>query len=153
MRAPDLTIGDAERPYMLRWHLIKWRGWQLCLHKICRSDDDRALHDHRADNWSFILWGNYEEVLAAGWRPGCTKNPAHLLHLIHFRHRFWPYFRPAELPHRLIVDKPVWTLWLRAPPRREWGFWCPKRWVPWLTFIGEDYRTSGTSPIRNGCDE
>jgi hypothetical protein len=135
---------------MLRWHLLKWRGWQLCLHNIRRSDDDRALHDHRGNNLSIPLWRSFHEVLAVGWHPGL--NPAQLPHRVHRRWPFCPIFRPAELPHRLVIGRPVWTLWLRYPPRREWGFWCPKGWVHWLKFIGEDYTKSGKSPMRGGCD-
>lgn len=137
MREPDLIIGPEDDPYMLRWHLIRWRGWQLALHKICRSDDDRALHDHVGDNISFILRGQYTEM------P--DRQVYGVGNVI---------FRKAEKSHRLVLNagQSVWTLWLRWPPRRQWGFHCPKGWVHWKEFIGQDYNTTGKSPIGKGCD-
>lgn len=141
MWQPDLIIGPEDGPYMLRWHLIRWRGWQLALHKICRSDDDRALHDHVGDNVSLILRGRYTE-LPGEWGRGTVYGAGSVI------------FRKAETPHRLVLDKGAvaWTLWLRWPPRRQWGFHCPKGWVHWKQFIGEDYHTTGKSPIGRGCD-
>lgn len=113
--APDLIIGPVDRPYIYRWHLFQIAGRQLALHKIMRSDDSRALHDHKADNWSFILWGEYTEITPfarAVWGP-----------LSFIR-------RKAEDAHRLIVDKPVWTLWYRGKPRRMWGFYAQEGWLP-----------------------
>lgn len=114
MRKPDLVIGPSDRPYMLRWHLFRFRGWQLALHKICRSDDARALHDHKADNWSMILWGGYTEI-----RPFAQAVHGPLATV----------FRKAEEAHRLVLDKPAWTLWLRWPARRAWGFYAPEGWM------------------------
>lgn len=140
MLKPDLVIGPEDDPYMLRWHLFRWRGWQLALHKIRRSDDDRALHDHSGDNLSIILRGQYTEMPERRvFGAGNT------------------IFRKAEKPHRLVLNddsraNPVWTLWFRWPPRRQWGFHCPGRgWVHWREFIGEDYATTGKSPIGRGC--
>jgi hypothetical protein len=141
MRTPDLIIGPRDNPQTLRWHLLRWRGWQLSLHKWCRSDEDRALHDHTGDSISLILNYGYIEKTpyAAHWRPAWR-----------------PIFRKAEAPHRIILDAdsaPVWSLWLRWPPRREWGFHCPKGWRHWRDFCAErDYKASGTSTVGRGCD-
>lgn len=144
MRKPDLTIGPLENPYMLRWHIFRWRGWQLALHKICRSDDDRALHDHVGDNISVILKGRYTEY-PGEWGHGTVYSaPAFI-------------FRKAETPHRLVLDEGgvTWTLWLRWPPRREWGFHCPNGWRHWKAYIAptEDYYKDGVSVVGKGCDD
>ena len=139
MRTPDLIIGPRDNPYMYRWHLLRFRGWQLSLHKIWRSDDDRALHDHSGDNLSIILKGQYTEL------PDRQVYGAGNV-----------IFRKAEKAHRLVLDegKPVWTLWLRWPPRREWGFHCPKGWRHWKQFVKTpDYSTPGSvSEAGPGCD-
>lgn len=133
-RPPDLIVGGADNPYLMRWTLWRWRGWQLALHKICRSDDDRALHDHVGDNLSIILKGSYLEVRNEGT----------------FRPKVPLVFRKAETPHRLIIDgEPVWTLWLRWPKRREWGFHCPQGWVNWKNFVTGT--NTGVSGIGKGC--
>lgn len=145
MRAPDLIIGPKDNPYIHRWHLWRWRGWQLSLHKIFRSDDDRALHDHTANNVSFILKGWYSDITG---RRGAYK-------VKHCR-RFSLIFRKAETPHRIFVHTaaPVWTLWLRGPPRREWGFHCPQGWRHWKQFVAsQDYSQPGSvSEAGPGCN-
>lgn len=109
---------------MHRWHLLRWHGWQLALHKIWRSDDDRAMHDHIGDNVSVLLTGCYEELRSC---PRCKQGEVSGHSAL--RIPLIPYFRRAETPHRLVLTKPVWTLWLRWPRRREWGFHCPSGWV------------------------
>lgn len=73
-RPADQYIGEG--PYMLRWWLFgtsKKRddygnpqprrpfGWSFYLHIFLRSDDDRALHDHPWDFWTFLLVNGYRE--------------------------------------------------------------------------------------------
>lgn len=68
-RPPDFIIGGSNRPYMLRWWLIRRnRFFNIYLHKFLRSDDDRALHDHPWLNMSYLLDGEYIEhsILAGG---------------------------------------------------------------------------------------
>ena len=146
MRPPDLIIGPKDQPQTLRWHLIRWRGWQVALHKWLRSDNDRALHDHKSDNVSILLWGTYREWFSHAWQHPKWK----------LRVPFLPIYRRAETPHRveLVDEKPVWTLWIRGPERRNWGFWCsPFRWVPWEDYLAErDYSVPGSSStVGNGC--
>lgn len=150
MRDPDLIIGPRSNPQTHRWHLwlpasLKKRGWQLALHRWFRSDDDRALHDHKAWSISLLLWGRYREWMSHAWQTP--------------RYRvvfpFVPVFRRAEQPHRvsLINDRKVWSLWLRGPQKREWGFYCPKGWRIWYEYISSrDYMTPGSvSEIGKGC--
>lgn len=143
-RKPDLVIGPLHNPYMLRWNLLNWRGWQLALHKIVRSDDDRALHDHSADNLSIIIKGCYVE-LPGEWGHGTLHVAPAVI------------FRKAEKPHRLVIGHGavVWTLWLRWPPRREWGFHCPKGWRHWRDYVAErgEYYKEGVSTVGRGCDD
>jgi len=153
MRPPDLTIGPRSNPQTYRWHLWlpkSWyaAGWRLNLHQWFKSDDDRALHDHRGDSFSIILWGGYYEVSSHAWEPLKRKwyGPGSIL------------WRQGETPHRVEL-KPgaagkVWTLWLRAPFRREWGFWCPKGWRRYDEYIAErDYTKPGSvSSVGRGCN-
>lgn len=164
MRPPDLVIGPVENPYMHRWHLMRWNGWQIALHKIWRSDDDRAVHDHVGDNLSILLWRTYKELmrkyLPAGsiYRVSAWKQDGDgrmYRDEIVQREWFGIYFRKAEAPHRLILDKPVWTLWLRWPSRRQWGFHCPKGWRHWKEYVAkpdQQYAVNGSSEIGIGCD-
>lgn len=124
-RHPDLVIGD-DHPYLSRWELWRPFGCQVAIHKITRSDDDRAPHDHVSWHGSIILSGGYIEHIGgrARWRaPGAV------------------IFRRAETLHRL--ELPVnnaginycWTVWIRGPKYRDWGFMCAGgRWVQWEKF-------------------
>lgn len=127
---PDLIIGPPDNPYMHRWFIRKGHEEpSVYIHKFFRGDDERALHDHRSDNESIILEGEYVEWLApkcdesvnsCGWdleRPEA-----------HHRKAGDRVYRVAEQPHRiaLINGGPVTTLWLKSGDRRDWGFWVPR---------------------------
>lgn len=164
MRTPDLIIGPRDNPQTLRWHIFKWRGWQLALHKWCRSDDDRALHDHSGHNVSFILSraGYWELVREYGgtwlpdtWQIDCAGRVYR--DRWYWRRRWRVYFRRADQPHRIALAPdlgPVWTLWLRWPPIREWGFHCPAGWRHWKDYTNtRDYSAPGSvTEIGRGCD-
>lgn len=151
MRGPDLTIGPRDAPQTLRWHIFRWRGWQLALHKWLRSDDDRALHDHSGHNLSIILNKGYWELVRTQTSKGAVYD------LWRYRRPFVPYFRRADAAHRIALapaTAPVWSLWLRWPPIREWGFHCPKGWRHWKDYCDtRDYSTPGSSStVGPGCD-
>jgi hypothetical protein len=136
MRAPDFVIGPHSTPYMLRWWVIPRNRWfNIYLHKILKSDDDRALHDHPWINVSILLRGSYREITPRG----------------EFVRKAGSFvFRRAKSLHRLVVDEGthVWSLFITGPVIREWGFECPKGWRPWREFV--DARDSGQ--IGRGCD-
>lgn len=139
MREPDLIIGPKASPQTLRWHLLRWRGLQIALHRWLRSDSDRALHDHSAGNVSILLSGAYREWFSHAWQEPRWK----------LRLPFVPYYRQAATPHRVeLINGPLWSLWIRFSPSREWGFWCSvKRWVHWTDYV--DNRDSGL--VGRGC--
>jgi len=146
---PDLIIGPPSDPQTKRWHILKRRGWQLALHEWHRSDHDRALHDHSADNWSIILDGWYDEVFSHRWEAMRMK----------LRRPWIPFYRRADEPHRVVIEPRVlnrgrcYTLWLRMPPRREWGFVCKHGWRHNADYIAErNYYDSKASTVGKGCD-
>jgi len=142
VRKPDLIIGDP--PQTKRWHLFRWRGIQVALHRWLRSDNDRALHDHSADNISILLTGVYWEWFSHAWEPRRRK----------LRFPLIPYYRKAETMHRVQLGHgPVWSIWIRFKPRREWGFRCPQGWRHWKDFLDQDYTKypGSVSNIGRGC--
>src|SRR5258708_10658997 len=108
-RAPDFVIGDRQRPYMNRWHLVpRNRYFNIYLHEFLRSDDDRAEHDHPwLFNISFLLDGNYIEHTPKGqevFTRGAIK------------------FRNATSPHRIEIAPgcaPCWPLFITDPKVRN----------------------------------
>lgn len=136
MRKPDFIIGPHNAPYLRRWWVIpRNRFFNIYLHEILKSDDDRALHDHPWINCSVLLRGSYTEVTPVG--QFIRRAPALV-------------FRRAVSSHRLIVeaDKSVWTLFITGPVIRDWGFHCPKGWRHWKQFVNE--RDSGQ--VGRGCE-
>lgn len=139
-RPPDFIIGEPDDPYIHRWWVIPRNRWfNIYLHKIMRSDDDRALHDHPWWNVSVVLRGGYMEHTARGeriWRGVGSIVP-----------------RGAITAHRLEIQPehaPIaWTLFLTGPRIRTWGFHCPQGWVPWFEFVSKSDKGS----IGRGCGE
>ena len=158
-REPDVIIGGAERPYLLRWWVIPRNSYfNIYLHKFLRSDDDRALHDHPWASCSILLTGDYLEEVPACSREAWLAGNRATMKLP--RRRFHPYFRKPEAVHRVELlpefekvgfdiprnrylyavksEKPVWTIFLTGPWRRSWGFWCPQGFRPWREFTAAD---------------
>jgi hypothetical protein len=163
MRKPDLIIGPRDNPQTIRWHWLKAFGFQFALHKWLRSDSDRTPHDHKADNVSIILspQGYWELVrewydTPRGGDPYCTVSRRWYYDRWHFRKPWRIYFRKAETLHRvkLCDTRSVWTIWIRWPERREWGYWCDgKGWVHNRDYNKQtDYYREGVSEVGQGCD-
>lgn len=123
-RAPDVVIGDPAAPYMRRWWVIpRNEHCNVYLHEILRSDDDRALHDHPWGNTSLLIAGRYVEHTPEG---------------SFLRERGWSGTREASAAHRLEIlpGESSLSLFITGPKVRDWGFHCPKGWVPWQQFTG-----------------
>lgn len=129
---PTQIIGPADRPYMLRWILFRYRSWpRIYIHKFMRSDDDRALHDHPWWFISILLKGSYNEVRDDG--VVVRSAPSIAFRPLYFRHRILLNWAPTSLGL-----EPVWTLFITGPHMRGWGFWCEDNFVPWREFDGCD---------------
>jgi hypothetical protein len=126
---------------MKRW-IFKTPWGDIRIHNILRSDADDALHDHPMSFWTFILKGSYCEVL-----------PLHPFNDEFFEDSYatkrvfrrWLSIRwvEAEQPHRLILEKPVWTLVLTNQSNRDWGFYPykfgKKHWVSEQKYFGDKF--------------
>lgn len=139
-RAADVLIGGSAAPYMKRWFIIPRNRWfNIYLHHFLRSDDDRALHDHPSFNLSILLKGSYTEwtIAAGGVHHAVIRSAGQFK------------FRTASSAHRIeLHDGPCWTLWIKGPTYRTWGFHCPQGWRRWQDFTG-DY---GSKDKGKGCD-
>ena len=176
---PDFVIGDPANPYLLRWYLTPWRRWlsayhratgwrkwllwpanllpNVYLHKFCRPDEDRALHDHPFAYASRILVGSYIEHTIKEGGIHCRK----------VRNAGSWAFRRAKSAHRvelfrvgeLISDTweekeppeywSCWTLFIIGPRVRDWGFHCKSGWVPWQEFT----KAENPGEVGKGCGE
>lgn len=141
-RPPDVIIGTAENPYLLRWWLIpRNRLLNIYLHRFMRSDDDRALHCHPWANLSVLLEGEYtEHTIAQG-----GVNHKRVIKAGEWRLRL-----TGKLAHRIeLHNGSCWTLFITGPKYRQWGFHCPKGWRHWQDFTAENDKHS---MIGKGCD-
>lgn len=149
-REPDFIIGGREAPYLRRhWLIPRNRFFNIYVHEFLRPDDDRALHDHPwAFNASWLLEGAYIE-----WTPNPSNGNPHRPVCRFLKTGDWK-FRKGPAPHRVQLHKiagrevPCWTVFITGPRVREWGFHCPKGWVPWREFV--DSRDAGA--VGRGCD-
>ena len=124
-------IGGRENPYIIRWTLVRTPLGSLMVHKMCRSDYERALHDHPWNFVSVVLKGFYWEAVGPGARV--------------MRKRWSVAYRPATWKHRVVLPlargefinnppkhEPCWTLVLCSRRLRSWGFWMPDgTWCWW----------------------
>lgn len=119
---PDFHVGPADDQQLQRWYVLPRNPFaNVYLHRFLRSDDDRALHDHPADNKSWILSGEYLEHLQDS---SCvTRFEGDIVE------------RRAIEAHRVeLVTGPAVTLFFTGPRIRDWGFYCPRGWVRWQDF-------------------
>ena len=142
-RPPDIIIG---RGYLYRWYILPRNPlFNVYLHLFLGSDDDRAEHDHPWVSLSWLLDGHLYEYHT---RPNqfCTFP---VVSVSGIRTGDWR-FRRATFRHRLeLVSEDAITLFITGPKIREWGFHCPRGWVPWYEFVD----TADSGQIGKGCGE
>lgn len=154
-RPPDVVIGSKEKPYLRRWWVIPRNKWfNIYLHNVLRSDDDRALHDHPWANLSILLSGGYDEITPDYDPDGI---PLYQIEVFHWRPPGTVILRGPTSAHRLMIpdegkNQEVWSLFITGPNVRSWGFWCPKGWKHWKDFTA--FHTTGAShEIGPGCGD
>lgn len=67
-------VGGVPTLYLRRFYLLRTRWFNLFLHYIAMSDDDRFCHDHPWDFWTFILKNGYLEEIRAPLHHGHEVN-------------------------------------------------------------------------------
>jgi len=123
LKRPFKHIGE----YMGRWWLVD-RDWRLPfsirLHRICREDLDKYLHDHPWDWRTIVLQGWYVEEDEYG--------------NFHLRKQGFTGKKHAHQFHRIdkVSDGGVWTLFIMGRPyNNPWGFMVEDRKIAY-----KDYR-------------
>lgn len=144
-----LTLMHDGRPFLERWGLCHERLGGFYLHKIAGPDPGLDLHDHPWTFVSVVLWGGYTELRAAtgqavdlaeiASRFPDTCTPGY----VNERHAFSVRRMKLTVCHRIVAVLPgTWTLVLRGPTRRKWGFYLPAGRVPWTEYPYEQRRPS-----------
>lgn len=133
-RPADFVIGDD---YLHRWWVIPRNPFfNVYLHDLRQSDDDRAFHDHPWPNTSVILFGGYIEHTPDG---------------VFARKAGDVVQRRARDLHRLEVTpgERAISLFVTGMVEREWGFRCEHGWVHWRDFVN----ARDTGKGGRGCGE
>lgn len=137
-READFVIRQGDEPYIYRWWVIPRNRWfNIYLHGIVHDDEDRALHDHPWVNLSFVLDGEYREIITGG-APRLRSTGSLVLR------------RPTTL-HRLelVNGMTCWSLFITGPKVRIWGFQCPRGWIPFHEFVDP----TDNGKVGKGCGE
>lgn len=159
-----IFIGNPGEPTYWRWFVLpRNRVFNVYLHNFLK-DDDHDLHDHRASNITIILQGwYYEERFVYPPQAGQPLPPTYRRRV----RRLVPFFRLPETPHRVVLRRdtdgepvPCWSLFIKLPDVRDWGFWCPgvgkvsAKWKPWQEYAATRDASAGIYGIKGkGCDE
>ena len=117
--------------YLTRYKLlyIPILGWKVWLHHIHIADESPDLHDHPWWFWSMPLTGGYFEFYGDPYKKQWREcRPWRLYwHDRFYRHTIFS-----------LVGRSAWTLVLRGPVVRRWGFWpcCDDdyEFMPWETY-------------------
>lgn len=117
-----------------RVHLERW-GWEckwfgVYLHCITAPDDGLDLHDHPWAFGSFILAGSYSEIRCPTRQASQLARSSWIRgYRIHREMWTWKWL-PMTDAHRIdVIHDPVWSLVVRGPRRRGWGFYTATGFV------------------------
>lgn len=130
-------VSKEGKVHFRRYRLLSTPWFNLYLHQILKSDEDKHFHDHPWSFRSFILRGSYEEFFR------CP--PA--FEATHYRrYRENDLVRhPAEDAHSLTLLTPeVWTLVLTSGRARVWGYQTEQGWIDFKTY--RQLKTEGKLP-------
>ena len=158
-RTPDVTIQKDGSVYVERWHCFKRNPFgNVYIHRFLRPDADGALHDHRYANVSVILENDYVEELFYRWpHPRFDAGGTRITRRV-YRSQGELIFRLPWTAHRVEPEHdgagnvlPVITMFITGPHIRNWGFHCPKGWVPWEKFVGNPNTQYQGEQSGEGC--
>lgn len=124
--------GDS-RIFLERWGWeCRWFG--VFVHRMDAPDPGRALHDHAWRFWSLVLKGGYTEERAD------IRTPDRVY--VAIRRSLTCKGMRLDECHRIykLHRTPTWTLVLRGPKVRPWGFHTRDGWVPWRVYEGRGER-------------
>lgn len=127
------VIAEGDNVYLDRLSLITTPWFSIKLHRIYRPDQQRDLHDHPWNFLSIVLRGEYIEDVPC--RADCPLVSHRKGNHREVRHIRWFNLKKATDLHAIswVSRRPVWTLVLTGPRKRDWGFFVEslKRWVRW----------------------
>lgn len=144
--APRLIAYSQNKPYfdlegyMERHWVFEYApytlGYSARIHKILRSDSDRAYHDHPWPYITVILDGGYFETTPVYNKGGIFQGER-----TEFYGKGSVLVRPANHMHRLALPdgKPATTLFICGRWKQDWGFIPNPRWkIYWRDYLKDE---------------
>lgn len=137
-----LTLSHDGEPFLDRWGLVWDRVGGFYLHHIADADPGIDVHDHPWSFVSFVLKGGYVERIGTARQPYGGQL------------RFWGagsvHRMPLHAAHQITLAQPgTWTLVLRGPTVRRWGFFVGDSInAQWVAFDEYDYETRRPTQAR-----
>jgi hypothetical protein len=111
-----------------RYRILSTSRFNIYLHRISKSDEDRHFHDHPFSFYSFLIKGSYIDRF--------TYTPYH--YVLHTRtYKAGDIVEhDAEDAHSITLLTPVvWTLVLTGKRKRMWGYRIsPEQWIDFKTY-------------------
>lgn len=112
-----------------RYRILETPWFNIYLHYIAKSDEDRDPHNHPWSFRSLILRGGYAEWI---WEGDETK-------LLVDRRVYRPgsvaVSLSQKLYHKIVLDKPTWTLVLTGRRHEKpWGYLTEDGFVDFETY-------------------
>ena len=109
------------RPYLTRYHLLRWPCLGVYVHKFHDSDDP-PYHDHPWSFFSVVLWGGYVEHRKEERLLPCERTSRWVFWDVVRRSLSVGYRRATDLHYVRLLRKPTWTLVICFKKFRIWGF-------------------------------
>jgi hypothetical protein len=117
-----------------RYRLLSTPWFNIYIHNILKSDEDRDPHDHPFSFIAFMFWGSYQEEWLGAYEDHCYWDPP-LGYGWNMRTQirrigsiFW---HMAKDFHKITLrTKSVWTLVFASGRKRPgWGYQTKKGWI------------------------
>jgi hypothetical protein len=118
-------VSREGKIHFRRWRIIETPWFNIYIHHVARSDEEKDPHDHPWWFASLILRGGYFEDVWTGDKYNHKINfPGSLV------------VRKTSQFHklRLMGGAPAWTLVLTGPKNHFWGYKTEDGWVDHVTY-------------------
>lgn len=136
--------------YMERYWLTPFdpdASSNIRIHRILRSDDDRAMHDHPWPSTSVILKGGYWEVMPL--RQDQDPKLDMILFTREWRQAGDVVQRNAYTRHRIVMpeNQECWSMFIMGRYEQKWGFYTPEGKVYWRDYLNDYTSNTSSDPV------
>lgn len=105
-----------------RYRILSLPFFNIYIHHILKSDQDRHMHDHPWNFRSFLLKGSYREEV---------RYPPRFLVLHSYWHQAGDVIKHdrRDVHHIDLVTPSVWSLVITTGKEHDWGYHTSQGWI------------------------